>query len=101
MRSTAIRLLKVKPLPASAIESLRLPPSTSAQKTTTTTTASASKPARPAASTNVAAELEHKLIARQELGANVRFEKNVNSRDLYWKVSKPQRDVLKKLLKEA
>ncbi|EST09124.1 hypothetical protein PSEUBRA_001070 [Kalmanozyma brasiliensis GHG001] len=98
MRSTAVKMLKVKPLPASAIQSLRLPPSTSVSRANIITAAAK---APKAASVDVAAELEKKVLARQELGDNVRFSNHVNKRDLYWKVSKPQRDVLKKLLKEA
>ncbi|SPO24234.1 uncharacterized protein UTRI_03502 [Ustilago trichophora] len=98
MRSTAIRMLKVKPLPASAFPSLRLPPSASSKKASSiTTTSSVSR----STSADVAAELEKKVVARQELGDNVRISNHVSNKDLYWKVSKPQRDVLKKLLREA
>ncbi|SNX86401.1 uncharacterized protein MEPE_05110 [Melanopsichium pennsylvanicum] len=97
MRSTAVRALKVKPLPASAFPSLRLPPSASSIKATSAASSLKPKPT----TADVAAELENKIIKGQELGGNVRIAKNVSNKDLYWKVSKPQRDVLKKLLREA
>ncbi|SOV07812.1 uncharacterized protein UDID_07181 [Ustilago sp. UG-2017a] len=98
MRTTAVRLLKVKPLPASAFSSVRLPPSASAMQASSVT--SASKDLK-ASTTDVAAELEKRVVARQGLGENVRISKNIINKDLYWKVSKPQRDTLKKLLREA
>ncbi|KIS67149.1 uncharacterized protein UMAG_10707 [Mycosarcoma maydis] len=98
MRATAVQLLKVKPVPASAIPLLRLPPSTTSHKATSiTSTAARSR----TASVDVAAQLENKLVSRQGLGANVRISKPVSNKDLYWKVPKAQRDILKKLLKEA
>ncbi|CBQ69432.1 conserved hypothetical protein [Sporisorium reilianum SRZ2] len=99
MRATAAQLLKVKPLPASAFPSLRLPPSKSTQKGTSITAAASKSPR--AATADVAAELENRVIAGQDLGSNVRISNHINNKDLYWKVSKPQRDVLKKLLREA
>jgi hypothetical protein len=85
MRTTAVQLLKVKPIPASAIQSsLRLPPSTSASKASSIT--AASKSTRPA-SADVAAELEKKVVAGQEFGSNVRISSHINNKDLYWKVS--------------
>ncbi|KAJ1025868.1 hypothetical protein NDA16_002494 [Ustilago loliicola] len=98
MRTTAARLLKVKPLPASAFPSLRLPPSASTKQASSVTSKSTGS---RASSADVAAELEKKVVARQGLGENVRISKNISNKDLYWKVSKPQRDTLKKLLREA
>ncbi|ETS65394.1 hypothetical protein PaG_00128 [Moesziomyces aphidis] len=98
MRSTAARLLKLKPVPASAVLSLRLPPAASRTKAASASSQAArTKPTMA----NVAAELESKLVARQELGSNVRFSEHISNKELYWKVSKPQRDVLKKVLREA
>ena len=83
MRATAAKLLNVKPLPASAFPSLRLPPSASAQKASVAATS-----ARPSsASADVAAELEKKVVSRQELGENVRISNHISNKDLYWKVS--------------
>lgn len=84
MRATVVQLLKVKPLPASAIPSLRLPPST--QKANTITAAAPTR-SKPASSADVAAELEKKLVSRTELGDNVRLSSHVGNKDLYWKVS--------------
>ncbi|GAC71503.1 hypothetical protein PANT_3c00060 [Moesziomyces antarcticus T-34] len=98
MRSTAARLLKLKPVPASAVPSLRLPPAASRTKAASASSQAArTKPTMA----NVAAELESKLVARQELGSNVRFSEHISNKELYWKVSKPQRNVLKKVLREA
>lgn len=84
MRTSAVRLLKVKPLPASAFPALRLPPSASTKQATSVTSSSNV----PKASTaDVAAELEKKVVARQDLGENVRISKNISNKDLYWKVS--------------
>lgn len=85
MRSTAVKLLKVKPLPASAFPSLRLPPSASPVQSSS---AAASSPATRTRSTtsDVTAALQKKIVERQELGDNVRFSEHINKRALYWKV---------------
>lgn len=84
MRSTAVRLLKLKPVPASAIPSLRLPPAASRTKAASAASSGAAR-TKPTMA-NVAAELESKLVARQELGSNVRFSEHVTNKELYWKV---------------
>lgn len=86
MRSTTVKLLRVKPLPASAFPALRLPPSTAPKKPISNATSLPSTSAKPT-SANVAAELQKKVVSGQELGSNVRVSKHINNRDLYWKVS--------------
>ncbi|WFD25387.1 hypothetical protein MNAN1_000355 [Malassezia nana] len=86
MKTTAVRFLHIKPLPASAIP--RVVPATQ--------TIQAQAPAR-AATPSVA----ERLLADTQRPANLRVEPFVSNKAKYWKVSVAQRDLLRRELREA
>ncbi|PWY99229.1 hypothetical protein BCV70DRAFT_126622 [Testicularia cyperi] len=101
MKPSTSALLKIRPMPASALPTpLRLPASKATRPSPSTSASASSAGTKP---TTVASHLESSILQSTDdaLSANVRFQDHVNKKDLYWKVSKPQRDTLRKLLKEA
>ncbi|KAN0065484.1 hypothetical protein ACQY0O_001320 [Thecaphora frezii] len=109
MRPTTSLLLLVKPLPATAFASLRLPP-VATRRASQSGTQPLSKQTKSRLQhkpqQTVVQSLAHKAVdaaARSDAQwpSNLRIEEHINKKNLYWKVSKPQRDILIKTLREA
>ncbi|EPQ30746.1 uncharacterized protein PFL1_01647 [Pseudozyma flocculosa PF-1] len=109
MRASTALLVNVKPLPASSFASIRLPPTATARVARSgTQPLSKGNPQQAKAQNDrtVAQQLAKKATdaaahADASWPSNLRIEEHVNNKDLYWKVSKAQRDILRKQLREA
>ncbi|PWN90097.1 hypothetical protein FA10DRAFT_301378 [Acaromyces ingoldii] len=100
MRPTLASLIRIRPQTLSELgekaASLRLPPSSAGA-----VAASVAQTSSRQRSKGREESTAERLLAEGETPSNLRFEKHVSNKEMFWNMPKDKREPLKKLLRES